>query len=72
MEEETNSQSFFRMQVVRAEQEWVTYPDHEGVIYTLVPGAPPSDVRCSTCPYILKPRPTPLQGEMSILDTLTE
>lgn len=60
LEEETSSQSRFRRQEFRADQEWVTYPDREGLIYTLVPGAPPSEPRRSACPPVpLKARPTP-------------
>lgn len=64
LDEETNSMSCFRRQAVRADEEWVTDPDREGVIYTLDPGAPPS---APTTP------PTnPTVGGDVLVDTLPE
>lgn len=59
LEEESSSQSSLRGQQVRRDEEWLTYPGHEGVIYTLPPGAPPSEVRRSTCPYTRQTQTNP-------------
>lgn len=47
--EGNSSQSSFSQQQKGKtdDEEWVTYPSCEGLIYTLVQGAPPSEVRCS-------------------------